>query len=68
MNPIVLFAIGNIKWPRWMVYHVHKQRYWGNGRWVKRPRDGELWDNKRKALEATSEARLLGDAIDIEDE
>ena len=67
IQEVVLLEIGRTKWPRWIVYHAVRDRYWGGGRWVQIPRDGELWNNKMEAETARREA-VAADSTGVEDE
>jgi hypothetical protein len=44
------------EWRRWMIHSMSTRRYWGNGKWHKRRRDGELWNSK---AEAEQEVRIV---------
>ena len=63
-----LLQIGNTEWPRWMVYHDIRARYWSKGRWVKRRRNGEVWHKRSDAEVARQEAILFSDGMGVEDE
>lgn len=67
IQEVVLLEIGRTKWPRWIVYHAVRDRYWYKDRWVERPRDGELWNNKVEAEQARREA-VAADSTGVEDD
>lgn len=46
---VILIETGQPEWPRWMIFHKQKRRYWSSGCWRKRRRDGDLWHDKAKA-------------------
>jgi hypothetical protein len=46
---VILIEIGKPAWPRFMIFHTGKNRYWDKGRWSKGGRNGELWHRKAEA-------------------
>lgn len=65
---VVLIEIGRPEWPRWMICHTGRHRYWFKGRWRRRRRDGELWHDELEARNELQLARLNWRVIGIEDE
>ncbi len=49
-----------------MIYHAVQDRYWSKGRWVERPRDAELWNDKAEAYTALKEATLFNEGAEDE--
>ena len=54
---IFLLSVGRPGFPRWMVIHDPKKKYWRNGTWTKLRRNGELWDSKTEAETELAVAR-----------
>lgn len=48
-SSINLIDVGQLAWPRWMIVHRERKRYWSKGTWKKRRRNGELWCNRTEA-------------------
>jgi hypothetical protein len=46
---VILFGVGQQKWPRWMIFDAVEKRYWSKGTWKKRRRNGDLWHDKAEA-------------------
>ena len=53
---VILLEIGKPGFPRWMIVHQRKQRYWSKGLWKQHRREGDLWDSK---IEAGKELHLV---------
>lgn len=53
---MIVIDLMRSEWRRWMIYRISSQRYWGNGKWRKHRRDGELWNSK---AEAEQELRIV---------
>lgn len=56
VQPVILIEVGKPTWSRWMIFHREKNRYWDKGLWVKRRRQGELWQRK---VEAQAEVQFV---------
>ena len=65
---VVLIEVGRSEWPRWMIHHAARCRYWFKGRWRRHRRDGELWHDELEAENELQLARLNWRVIGIEDE
>lgn len=65
---VVVLEVGRSEWPRWMIHHLGRHRYWFKGRWRRQRRDGELWHNESEAQKELQIARLNWRVIGIEDE
>lgn len=59
---VVLLEVGQQAWPRWMIVHRGTRRYWSNGSWKKRRRNGDLWSNRAEAEQALHVARSGSEA------
>jgi hypothetical protein len=46
---VTLIEVGQPPWPRWMIFHSEKKRYWSKGAWKRRRRNGELWSDRTEA-------------------
>ena len=68
LNIVLIEISGSKDWSRWMIYHIARRRYWCKGRWRKERRDGEVWDERTKAIDEHNVARVIGNAIGTEDE
>ena len=66
IQEVVLLEIGRTKWPRWIVYHAVRDRYWCKDRWVMNPRDGELFNDEAEAHTARIEAAVAAEGIEDE--
>lgn len=55
---VMLIEVGQPPWPRWMIFHRDKCRYWSKGRWRKRRRNGDLWHIKAEAERELQIVRL----------
>lgn len=66
IRQVILLELGRHDWPRWMIYHAVQDRYWSKGRWVERPRDAELWNDKAEAYTALKEATLFNEGAEDE--
>lgn len=54
---VILIDVGKPTWPRWMVFHQDKRRYWSKGAWKKRRRNGDLFASKVEAEKELAVAR-----------
>jgi hypothetical protein len=54
---VMLIEVGQPAWPRWMIFHRDKCRYWSKGVWKKRRRNGALWASKSEAGKELTVAR-----------
>lgn len=55
---VTLIEIGQPSWPRWMIVHTEKKRYWSKGTWKKRRGNGELWSDRTEAEKELHTVRL----------
>lgn len=65
---VTLISNGSSDWPRFMIYHRERDRYWNNGVWRSNRRDGEMWVNTRGTEQSLEEAREFANQYGIEDE
>ena len=55
---VILIEIGQPTFPRWMIFHSERKRYWDQGRWAKKRKQGELWHRKSTAQKELQFVRL----------
>ena len=67
-DDVIVIEIGQRLWQRWMIFHRSKNRYWFKGRWRRRRRDGELWNNVSHAQQELQAAQLNWQVLGVEDE
>jgi hypothetical protein len=58
LQDVIVIDLMRSEWRRWMIYRISTKRYWGNGRWRKRRRDGDLWHDKSEAEREVQMVRL----------
>jgi hypothetical protein len=59
---VTLIEVGKPSWSRFMIYDDQKKRYWCKGRWKKRRRHGELWDDRGETEKELAVARASAEA------
>jgi hypothetical protein len=67
-NDVQLIQIGRKKWPRWMIIHRSRRRYWFKGRWRKKRRDGDVWAHQANVEEELPLAKLFWQIQGVDDE
>jgi len=65
---VIVIEIGQPHWRRWMIFHRALHRYWSKGRWRRRRRDGDLWNNMAEPQIELQFAQINWQAHGIEDE
>ena len=58
LQNVTLIEVGKPSWPRFMIFHTEKKRYWSKGAWKKRRRNGELWHDRAEAGKELHTVRL----------